>query len=238
MANGNDILDVAMPHVHEQYILGASVPIGNPNWHGPWDCAEFVSWCAYQAYGKLFAVRPPKSDRGESYSGWWYEDAINLDATIPVEKALATPGAILVRKPGAFNIRIGHVAISCGNGSTVEAHSSAVGVAVREGAAARQWSIGVVLPGVDYGAVGAVSNYRTPSGLLFVQKPFIRSGKVQAVQEALVRAGIDPGDMDSVYGPATEAAVAAFQARHGLLVDGVVGRETAGALGLAWPITL
>lgn len=53
---------------------------------------------------------------------------------------------------------------------------------------------------------------------------------VQDVQEALRAAGFDPGAIDSVYGPDTEAAVAAFQRVHGLDIDGIVGPKTRDAL--------
>ena len=40
---------------------------------------------------------------------------------------------------------------------------------------------------------------------------------------------------DGRYGPATEAAVRAFQRRAGLLVDGIAGPVTLEALGLVHP---
>ncbi len=39
---GREILDIALLHVGEDYILGARAPLNNANWRGPWDCAEFA----------------------------------------------------------------------------------------------------------------------------------------------------------------------------------------------------
>ena len=43
---------------------------------------------------------------------------------------------------------------------------------------------------------------------------------------------------DGEYGPITRAAVRSFQARNGLLVDGIAGPQTLGALGLPTSVTL
>ena len=53
---------------------------------------------------------------------------------------------------------------------------------------------------------------------------------VRAIQLALKRAGEQPGPIDGRVGPRTDAAVRSFQHRRELVVDGVVGPQTAIAL--------
>lgn len=57
--------------------------------------------------------------------------------------------------------------------------------------------------------------------------------EVQALQQALKTVGYDPGAIDGDYGPATQAAVVAFQTAEGLSADGVAGPETLTALAAA-----
>ncbi len=59
---------------------------------------------------------------------------------------------------------------------------------------------------------------------------------VRRVQEALEKAGFPPGGIDGIFGPGTDAAVRAFQRSKGLVVDGVVGKNTLTALGLVQTI--
>jgi len=33
------------------------VPLKNPNYTAPWDCAEFISWCVYQVSGLVVGVK-------------------------------------------------------------------------------------------------------------------------------------------------------------------------------------
>lgn len=53
---------------------------------------------------------------------------------------------------------------------------------------------------------------------------------VQILQENLVFLGINPGPIDGVFGPKTEAAVKRFQKLQGLEVDGIVGPKTREAI--------
>ena len=52
------------------------------------------------------------------------------------------------------------------------------------------------------------------------------SEAVRTVQLRLRRLGNQPGPIDGLYGPLTQGAVERFQQRHGLAVDGIVGRQT------------
>lgn len=58
---------------------------------------------------------------------------------------------------------------------------------------------------------------------------------VTAVQRRLAELGFSPGTADGKFGPSTETAVRAFQSARGLAVDGVVGLQTASALGITLP---
>ncbi len=60
-----------------------------------------------------------------------------------------------------------------------------------------------------------------------------RGDDVKSLQRKLLEKGFKPGAIDGIFGPGTEAAVQAFQRSQGLLVDGIVGRRTAAALGFS-----
>jgi murein DD-endopeptidase MepM/ murein hydrolase activator NlpD len=66
---------------------------------------------------------------------------------------------------------------------------------------------------------------------LVLPAPAIAGPKVAAVQVALKRIGLYNATVDGVRGPLTKAAIASFQRRRGLSVDGVVGPQTRRAFG-------
>lgn len=66
------------------------------------------------------------------------------------------------------------------------------------------------------------------------REPLVKRGakgdSVRALQQALIRAGLDPGPFDGIFGKRVSAAVTSFQKTKGLKVDGIVGPQTWGAL--------
>lgn len=59
-----------------------------------------------------------------------------------------------------------------------------------------------------------------------------RGPLVEKLQEALLRHKCDPGAVDGIFGPKTEAAVMAFENSVGFDPDGVAGEQTIDKLGL------
>lgn len=230
-ATGEQILELARRHLGEKYVLGVSVPKDNPNWTGPWNCSEFVSWVVFQASGSLYGCDRDFGDAStaHAFTGFWERDAKTLGAIISIGEAASTPGTAVLRfpQPGAT----GHIVISDGKGGTVEAHSHVDGV-VQLTLDKRRWDIAVRVPGIRYsrGSDVAVSAPNTP--IYRLTTPLLCGPKVLAIQQALKLAGFDPGSLDGEFGPHTLSAVAAFQISKQLTPDGEVGAETAAALGL------
>lgn len=138
------MVDLALPHVGERYVYGSVVPYNDPNYRGPWDCAEFISWLAYQSTGRLYGAMAT-TNGANAYTGTWQRDVQNSTVqSVSVDTAIRTRGAILLRYPGSGVD--GHIALSLGNGQTVEAQSTATGVVIGK-ATGRSWSVGVIIPG-------------------------------------------------------------------------------------------
>jgi hypothetical protein len=235
MASGAQLLKLAEKHIGEKYI-NVQVPKDNAKWTGPWDCAEFASWLAYQMVGKLFGCRDDGADPAvaDAYSGAWVRDA--TDGTLGVatqSDANNTPGIVLIRRPPLPG-KMGHVAISDGQGGTVEAAGVNLGVR-RDEVEGRLWHHFALIPELTYTSSGIVTLPKPLPVLLTIETPPIRNNLVRRVQLALRAHGFDPGRIDGQYGPHTVAAVESFQTMNRLVADGICGPRTAKKLGIDWP---
>lgn len=232
---GDDLIALARTRVNQRYVLGAFVPKSSKHWNGPWDCAEFASWLVFQVSGTLFGTRPSdlaKADVADAYTGYWAEDATKHSARISVEEAAATPGAFVLRAPAPG--AIGHIVLSVGDGTTLEAMSASKGV--RAGKLAhRRWDCGVLVPGIQT-IEGAPVALAPPGRVLYLGAPRNPATRVRAVQRRLKELGYTPGPIDGQYGPQTAAAVRAFQIDRKLVPDGETGPQTARALNIEWPV--
>ncbi len=230
MFEGGEVLEIARRHVGERYVFGARADLRNPDYRGPWDCAEFCTWVVYQAYGVVFGT----TSANDPFSGAWIDQARERDCEITLDEAVRTPGAILIRKP--VHTGVGHVAFSDGEGGTVEARGTRYGV-VEAGVfePGRKWDLGCYILGVRYvtNAAGPTAPARVE--LITLTHPFTRGEYVKDIQRALRRRSFHPGGVDGVYGPMTAASVANYQLFKGLTPDAIVGPATAEVLGLDWP---
>jgi len=230
MPTGSGMLARARQHIGEAY-ENVQVPKNNPNWHGPWDCAEFMSWLVFQEAGILYGCVDDNAPLAvaDAYTGAWKTDAQRLGQRIPVAQAAATVGAIVLRYPPEPGT-MGHIVISDGQGGTVEAKGHQFGV-VADTLQGRRWDTGVLVPGITYQGGAPVALAALPT-IYYSGAANLDPAVVTRIQQALAGLNFDPGTIDGEYGPHTAAAVAAFQTVQGLLVDGEVGPATARALNV------
>jgi N-acetylmuramoyl-L-alanine amidase len=231
MASGQDMLRLARTRVGDAY-RNVCVPKNNPNWTGPWDCAEFASWLVYQLGGFLYGCIDNAGNPAttEAYTGAWQDNSRDLGRRIDWQDAAAVPGAVLLRFPPAPG-GMGHIVISDGRGGTVEAMGSNWGVTEGK-VTGRHWDTGVLIPGFDYDAANSGIAVDGAALLYRIGAPNMRADVVRAIQRAVLAAGYDPGPVNGVYGHNTAVAVGAFQAVRGLVIDGQVGPDTAAKLGV------
>ncbi len=90
---GQELVRRASAHLGQAYQLGAAADLEDPDYAGPWDCADFVSWCVYHTHGLKLGL----TVAGHPYSGAWIRWAEDPANAIDLEAAYDTPGAILVR---------------------------------------------------------------------------------------------------------------------------------------------
>lgn len=242
-ATATDLTRLAVAQSGKPYVFGTETLPTDPNPRA-FDCSELVQWCCDR-----LGVVPAMPD------GAWVQVAhcrahSNL---VSVNSAIATQGALLFLFAGdPFSSkgrpRVSHVAISLGDGRTIEARGTAYGTGIFT-AHNRGWTHAGLVPGLVYGGqvpVGGPNPGPKPPRIgggqlaavgalaLAARSHELKRGAtgifVKILQSLLNSAGFTCGSVDGVFGPATEAAVKRFQHAARISVDGVVGPQTWSAL--------
>lgn len=138
-------LDSATAQAGDRYVFGATASIDDAD-PDTFDCSELVKWAAGR-----HGVDVP--------DGTWlqYLDLKSEGATMSVEEAINTPGALLFSfpsepQPGQGRPSSAHVAISLGDGRTIEAANPRKGVIFGE--AEGRFNFAGFIPGLTDGTVG------------------------------------------------------------------------------------
>lgn len=135
MPTGKDLVALLARHTGGPYGYGSKWPLNNPNPHGPVDCSGYVAWGCYQL--------------GRPLNGGSWEQLAKCRTAhtiITVADAIRTPGALLFVGPNGET----HIAVSRGDGTTVEARGKAYGVGSWT-AIGRPWSTAALVPNISYG---------------------------------------------------------------------------------------
>lgn len=136
MPYAKDFLRVCNDQAGDAYVWGTEPSVNDPD-PDAFDCSELVQW-------GLFRVGLSWVD-----GSWIQEQACEKAGTMtPVAEAIRTPGALLFRYYSSLG-RVGHVAISRGDGSTIEARGRQYGTNIFN-AHGRFTSAGLV-PNLIYG---------------------------------------------------------------------------------------
>lgn len=230
MKSGQDLLSLARTRLGEKYVLGALAPKDDRDWHGPWDCAEIISWDIFQVAGILYGCNSDKANPARADAGtiYWARDARDKGRIISVSQAAGTPGATVLRL--AAGAQYGHIVFSDGKGGTIEAADSRRGV-IASTLHNRRWTLGILVPGIAYDPAAPLA-VTPPAGTIYrLAAPMMRGEAVFKIQCRLNHLGYLPaGQTDWIYGGRTAAAVREFQGEHGLVADGEAGTLTQQAL--------
>lgn len=136
-------LETAAAQTGDRYVFGHEVDLSDPD-PSTFDCSELVQWATHQV-----GVEIPDGAVNQ------YAHLRDGGHLIPVEQAIDTPGALLFSfssDPDAARPRAGHVAISLGDGKTIEAMGPRYGVGSWK--AGRRFQYAAVIPGLS-GAAAA-----------------------------------------------------------------------------------
>ena len=120
---------LALQQAGKQYVYGAQTSASNAN-PSAFDCSLLVQWCCE----RVGIQGCPRT--AEAQLAWCQ----SRGTTVPVQTGINTKGALLFGS--------GHVAISLGNGKTIEAMNSQAGV-LQANAIGRGWIGSGKIPGAQ-----------------------------------------------------------------------------------------
>jgi cell wall-associated NlpC family hydrolase len=143
MPTNVELVLLAVSQAGDQYVFGAEASPSDSNPYA-FDCSELVQWSCDR-----IGVQPPMPDG--SWIQYQHCDAHLL--TIPPAEAIGILGALLFWFDGdprsAHRPNGAHVAISIGDGRTIEARSAKYGVGIFS-VEDRGWTHGGLIPGLEY----------------------------------------------------------------------------------------
>lgn len=139
----NSVVELMLSQEGDRYVFGVEVSLSDTN-PAAFDCSELVQWACARA-----GVSPTMPD------GSWIQarHCKNYGTLIPVEEAIGIRGALLFRFSSdpfsGVRPSSAHVAMSLGNGKTIEARGTRYGVGIFS-ALDRGWTHAARIPGCDY----------------------------------------------------------------------------------------
>ncbi len=160
----------------------------------------------------------------------WLPDGSAFLIPLP-DESLRSGGGTYIARPGAIQLVSPHIMCDLApDGERMLARTDAgrvVVVRIADGAVeadlgagfAAAWRPATRGPAPD-------APLATMSPTLRLTEPRIEGEAVRELQQRLTDQGFDPGPIDGIFGPQTEAAVRAFQRAAGLEDDGIVGPWT------------
>jgi hypothetical protein len=195
VTNVETVVSLALAQQGDRYVSNAQNDPANPD-PSEWDCSELVRWSCARA-----GVTPTMPD------GSWIQQRFcaSQGQLISVDQAIGTRGALLFNHrddagtpvdPGPTCPPHAHVAISLGDGNTIEAMGTKYGVLVAS-ARNRSWTAGGLIPGCTYGGAPAPNPPPpAPTGRPSprVDKPYLVQGAtgpaVAEMQQLLIKLGV------------------------------------------------
>jgi cell wall-associated NlpC family hydrolase len=208
-ATAEDFVTKCLQEEGDEYEMGAEADPGVPcTQTEEWDCSGLV-WTKLQELG---IEDVPRSSTAQL--NW----CIEKKTTMPLEEGVRTRGALLLRE--------GHVAVSLGNGKTIEAMGEKYGVLIASATEGRTFTHAARVPGLSYTG-GALQQPSASAGSGFQPlRNGDKGGAVETLQRRLSTVGFSPGPIDGDFGPKTEAAVKQFQRANKLPETGIVDSQS------------